>query len=135
MNLTHLLDTGWIVRSLRGTRAYDQTILKVGAAQLALSIISVAELFEGVYRAADRTAAERSLHLFVADTTILSITHDICRLFGEHRAGPGHANQLIRSAALLIAATCLSKRLTPRTTNLGHFERVLDPRITFRLLP
>jgi predicted nucleic acid-binding protein len=59
VSLTHLLDTGWIVRHLRGTKPYTNTILKIGASQLAVSIISVAELYEGVHLANDPAIAER----------------------------------------------------------------------------
>jgi predicted nucleic acid-binding protein len=57
----YLLDTGWIVRHLRGVQAYKATLLKIGAPQLALSILSLGELYEGVYRARDPDAAERAV--------------------------------------------------------------------------
>ncbi|HXF04794.1 MAG TPA: type II toxin-antitoxin system VapC family toxin [Blastocatellia bacterium] len=81
MSPTHLLDTGWIVRHLRGAKAYTRTLLKIGAPQLAISIVSLAELYEGVYRATNPTAAEQPLLTFLTDKTALPITDDICRLF------------------------------------------------------
>jgi hypothetical protein len=65
----YLLDTGWIVRHLRGVQAYTETLLKIGAPQLALSILSLAELYEGVYRARDPAAAERAVVTFASDKT------------------------------------------------------------------
>jgi len=94
-SLTHLLDTGWIVRPFRGARAYDQTLVKIGVPQLAVSIISVAELYEGVCHASNRSAAEQSLLTFLSDKTILPITVDICRVFGEHRGYLRRGNRLI----------------------------------------
>src|SRR5437764_691845 len=116
MSLTHLLDTGWIVRSFRGAKTYDQTILALGAPQLAISLISVAELYEGTFRAANPATAEQSLLLFLADKAVLPITLEICRLFGEYRARLRQSNQLIGDADLLIAATCLYHDLTLLTT-------------------
>jgi predicted nucleic acid-binding protein len=52
--ITHLADTGWLIRSLRKNPAYTATLRKIGAPQLAVSLISVAELLEGVYLADDR---------------------------------------------------------------------------------
>jgi predicted nucleic acid-binding protein len=52
----YLLDTGWIVRHLRGVQAYTATLLKIGAPQLALSILSLGELYEGFSRARDPAA-------------------------------------------------------------------------------
>ena len=135
MSLTHGLDTGWIVRSLRGVKAYDRTIVKIGAPQLAVSIVSVAELYEGVFRANDPAAAEQALVLFLADKTILPITHDIGRLFGEHRARLRQKNQLIGDVDLLIAATCLHHDLTLLTTNRKHFQRIPGLRIVSSPLP
>jgi predicted nucleic acid-binding protein len=57
----YLLDTGWIVRHLRGVQAYKATLLKIGAPQLALSILSLGELYEGFSRARDPAAAERAV--------------------------------------------------------------------------
>jgi predicted nucleic acid-binding protein len=57
----YLLDTGWIVRHLRGVQAYTETLLKIDAPQLALSILSLGELYEGVYRTRDPSAAERAV--------------------------------------------------------------------------
>src|SRR5437899_1831298 len=102
MSATHLLDTGWMIRSFRGVRAYDATIVKIGAPQLALSIVSVAELYEGVYAASSPTVAERVLLVFLSDKTILPITDEICRLFGEHRARLRQSNQLIGDLARIM---------------------------------
>jgi len=101
----YLLDTGWIVRHLRGVQAYTETLLKIGAPQLALSILSLAELYEGVYRARDPAAAEHAVMTFVSDKTILPITEPITRLFGQERARLRQQNQLIGDIDLLIAAT------------------------------
>ena len=135
MSLTHLLDTGWIVRHLRGTKAYTQTILKIGAPQLAVCIVSLAELYEGVYRAANPMAAEQALLTFLADKTVLPITDDICRLFGEHRAKLRQRNLLIGDVDLLIAATCLHHNLTLLTTNRRHFQRIPGLRIISTPIP
>jgi len=120
----YLLDTGWIVRHLRGVQAYTETLLKIGAPQLALSILSLAELYEGVYRARDPAVAEHAVMTFVSDKTILPITEPITRLFGQERARLRQQNQLIGDIDLLIAATCLAHELILLTTNPRHFERV-----------
>lgn len=127
--MTHLLDTGWMVRHFRGDAAYTRTLSTIGAPQLAISIISLAELYEGVYRAVDPAAREQALLLFVSDKAILPITRDICRVFGERRAQLRQSNQLIGDVDLLIAVTCLHHDLTLLTTNPGHFLRVSGLRI------
>ena len=126
MSATHLLDTGWIIRHLRGTRAYTQTLHRLGAPRLAVSIVSLAELYEGVYRADDPGAAEQAVQTFISDKALLPVTEDICRRFGRHRTDLRRHNQLIGDLDLLIAATCLHHELTLLTTNPRHFERIPD---------
>ena len=132
MSLTHLLDTSWIIRHLRGTRTYTQMLHRLGAQNLAVSIVSVAELYEGVYRAADPEAAGQAVHTFLSDKTVLPITQDICRLFGRHRSELRRQNQLIGDMDLLIAATCLHHGLTLLTTNPRHFQRIPELTVVSR---
>ena len=124
MTPTHLLDTGWVIRHLRGAKAYADACYRIGIANLAVSIVSLAELYEGVYRAADRGVARQKLITYISDKTILPLTPEICDIFGEHRARLRQQNQLIGDLDLLIAATCLHHHLTLLTTNLRHFERI-----------
>ena len=124
MSVTHLLDTSWLIRHLRGATAYTQTIHNIGASQLAVSIVSVAELYEGVFRSSRRADAERALALALTSITIIPIDDPICRLFGEHRARLRQSNQLIGDVDLLIAATCLHHAVPVLTTNPAHFQRI-----------
>lgn len=124
MSVTHLLDTGWMVRHFRGSQRYTDTLVKIGSPQLALSIISIAELYEGVYRAANPTAAEQALRQFLSDKTVLPLTEPISQRFGKERARLRLQNQLIGDFDLLIAVTCLEHQLTLLTTNPKHFQRV-----------
>ena len=63
---TYLLDTGWIVRHLRGHRAYTESIARRAPEGLAVSIISIAELQEGVTLAKDSERAAQSLATFLS---------------------------------------------------------------------
>ncbi len=135
MALTHLLDTGWIIRHLRGDHEYTQTIQAIGAKHLGISIITLAELYEGVYRAADPTRAEHTLVTFLTDKVILPITEDICRLFGKRRAELRQQNLLIGDMDLFIASTCVQHKLTLLTTNSRHFERVSGLKLISQPLP
>jgi tRNA(fMet)-specific endonuclease VapC len=124
VSVTHRLDTSWIIRHLRGAAAYTQTIRNIGAPRLAVSVVSLAELYEGVFRTSRRADAERALALALTGITILPIDDPICRLFGEHRARLRQSNQLIGDVDLLIAATCLHHALPLLTTNTAHFQRI-----------
>jgi predicted nucleic acid-binding protein len=122
--ITHLTDTGWLIRSLRKNRAYTATLQKIGASQLAVGLISVAELLEGVYLANDPVAARQALDLELAGLTRLGVNDGIADLYGEHRARLRRANQLIGQIDLLIVVTALYHNLTVPTTNPGEFQRI-----------
>ena len=129
MGLTHLLDTGWIIRHLRGAGDYTAAISRLGAECLAVSVVTLAELAEGIYRASDPDAARRAVDTFKADKAVLHLTPGVCDRFGSIRADLRGQNLLIGDMDLFIAATCLDWDLGLLTTNRKHFERVGGLRI------
>jgi predicted nucleic acid-binding protein len=52
---------------------------------LALSVISLAELYEGVHDARDPAASRRVLSRFVAGLTVVPVDDEICDIFGRER--------------------------------------------------
>jgi tRNA(fMet)-specific endonuclease VapC len=122
--ITHLTDTGWLIRSLRKNPAYTATLRKIGTPQLAVSLISLAELLEGVHLANDPVAARQAVDVELAGVTRLGVNEVIADLYGEHRARLRRANQLIGQTDLLIAATALHHNLIVLTTNPGEFQRI-----------
>jgi tRNA(fMet)-specific endonuclease VapC len=122
--LSHLLDTGWVVRHLRGSVDYTETIRKIGSSGLAVSVVTLAELAEGIHRASDPVAARKAVETFMSDKTVLPLTPEICDRFGRERAALRGQNLLIGDRDLFIAATCLEHGLTLLSPNRKHFERV-----------
>jgi tRNA(fMet)-specific endonuclease VapC len=119
----YLLDTGWIVRHLRGQRAYTESIARRVPDGLAVSIISVAELQEGVTLAKDREQAAQSLATFLTTVAILRVEEETCRIFGELSAGLRRKGNHPGDFDTLIAATALQHRLTVLTTDADDFSR------------
>lgn len=124
MELTHLLDTGWVVRHLRASAPHTETMRRIGPGRLAVSIVMLAELAEGVYRANDPAAARRAVETFLVDKAVLGLTAAVCDRFGRERAALRGRNLLIGDMDLFIAATCLEHGLILLSPNLRHFERM-----------
>ena len=122
--MTYLLDTGWIIRHLRGSKDYTDSMNRIGSERLAVSLVTVAELSEGIYRANDPQAARRDVELFLSDKDLLSLTPEICDRFGRERAVLRSQNRLIGDMDLFIATTALEHGLNLLTTNPPHFHRV-----------
>jgi tRNA(fMet)-specific endonuclease VapC len=74
--MKYLLDTNQVVYYLRQeTRVIDDLQSRRGEG-LAVSIISVAELYEGVFRATNLNEAERALKDFLSEVTVLRIDEE-----------------------------------------------------------
>ena len=105
--MKYLLDTNQVVFYLRNNRAVVQGLQSLRSDGLAISVISVAELYEGIFRASDTNAAETALSDFLSDISILGIDDGVCRVFGQERARLRMLGTLLSDLDLLIAATSL----------------------------
>lgn len=120
----HLIDTDWAIDYLRGDAQVAHDLQRLGKEVRFISIISVAELWEGIYGARDPSAAQAKLDELLAGVGILGIDVATARIFGEHRARLRQEGRLIDNLDLLIAATCLQHDLRILTNNVAHFERI-----------
>ncbi|MEW6379220.1 MAG: type II toxin-antitoxin system VapC family toxin [bacterium] len=62
---------------------------------LAMSVISLAELYEGVCYSIDPGTDEKALNDFLADISILGIENETCKLFGKERGRLRKAKRMI----------------------------------------
>lgn len=129
MRLEYLVDTDWVIHYLTGQSHIIVRLDALKEAGLAVSHISLAELYEGIYSSTDPDANERALGDFLAGVTVLGIDVGICQHFGRERARLRRAGRLIGDFDLLLASTCLRHNLTLLTGNLRHFEAVEGLRI------
>jgi tRNA(fMet)-specific endonuclease VapC len=125
----YLIDTDWVIHYLHGHTAIVERLDELQPQGLVLSIISLAELYEGVYYSRDPEGDERDLNDFLRGTTVLGIDEDICKTFGRERGRLRAAGLMIGDFDLLIAAMALQYDLTLLTNNRRHFERIDGLRI------
>jgi tRNA(fMet)-specific endonuclease VapC len=121
---SYLVDTDWIIDHLNGVPAVSERLRELQPAGLAVSIISLAELYEGVHYSRDPARSETSLQQFLAGLSILPIDDDVCRIFGRERGRLRQQGRTIGDFDLLIASTCLRHQLQICTNNRRHFEAV-----------
>ena len=93
---------------------------------IGISIISVAELFEGVAHSEHPRTDELRLRRFLDTVEIVSLNEPICELFGHERARLRTKGSLIGDLDLLIGCTAVHNSLTLLTNNRRHFERITD---------
>lgn len=96
-------DTDWIIHYLNGHPNIVSRLNTLRDEGCAVSVVSLAELYEGVYNSSNPAGNESALNDFLRGITVLGIDDEACKIFGRHRR-------------------CLGARLTvppvPRTTCL-----------------
>jgi tRNA(fMet)-specific endonuclease VapC len=124
MTIRYLIDTDWVIDHLNEIERVVTRLKELRPQGLALSIVSLAELSEGVQYSRDPDQSQQALDAFLEDVSILGIDEEVCKIFGRERGRLRKAGQLIGDFDLLIAATGLYYGLTVLTNNRQHFERV-----------
>jgi predicted nucleic acid-binding protein len=118
----YLLDTDWIIDMLNG-RTEARRVIDSLNDEVAMSIVSCAELFEGTATLSRGDIRRDELERFVESATVIGLDTDIARTFGSLRARLRTAGQLIGDMDLLIAATAVRWDMTLITRD-RHFERI-----------
>ena len=124
MNLRFLVDTDWVIQYLH---AHPAIVARLGELQpqgLGVSVISLAELWEGVFYSRDPEGDAQDLADFLRGVTVLGIDTDIAQRFGRERGRLRKAGMMIGDFDLLIGATAVQQNLTLLTNNRSHFERI-----------
>lgn len=123
--MTYLLDTNVVVDYLRSRGSIAEQLRSLAGEGLALSIISVAELYEGVYRARDPERAETVLQNFLTEVVVMPVDHEVSRIFGSERARLRSKGTPLSDLDLLIGATALRHQLTLFSRDRA-FERMTN---------
>jgi len=89
-----------------------------------LSIITYAEIYEGIYYGQDLQHNEAIFLRFLRGVRVLGITRPIARQFALTRGELRAKGLLIPQPDLFIAATAIVHHLTLVTRNRRHFERI-----------
>ncbi len=122
--MKYLVDTDWIIDHLNGIEAITKKLEKFAPSGICTSIISVAELYEGVYGSKDYNTSLDALETFLEGITILSMDQEICKIFGRERNKLRKKGNTIGDFDLLIASICLRYDLILLTNNKKHFEKI-----------
>ena len=122
--MRYLVDTDWAIDYMHGRQQVVQCFDELSEEGAGLSIISLAELYDGVAGAKEKQDAEQGLQSFLDDVEVLQVDDRVCRIFGAERARLRAAGNLIEDLDLLIGSTAMSYGLTLLTNNRRHFERM-----------
>lgn len=124
MKISYLADTDWIIDHLNKKAEITQKLREFRPDGIALSIISLAELYEGIFYSRDPAKSQKMLDTFLKQFPALAIDEETCKIFGKERGNLRQKKKMSSDFDLLIAATCLRWNLTLLTNNRRHFEAI-----------
>jgi predicted nucleic acid-binding protein len=85
MKLRYLVDTDWVIDHLNNIQATTEKLLELEPKGVALSVMSLAELYEGVFYSRDPEKNETILDMFLSRFPVMEVDQDICQCFGRER--------------------------------------------------
>lgn len=128
--MTYLVDTDYVADYLKGQHNVAALLEPLLPEGLAISIVTFAEVYEGIFYGHNRPQHEAGFRNFLKSTPVLGITRPIARRFaiirGELRAKP-QGKTLVQpkdTYDLFIAATAIQYHLTLVTRNIRDYDRI-----------
>ena len=122
--MEYLVDSDWAISYLNGRPNTIRRIEGLLPYGVGISVISLAEIYEGLYGSTDIGLQENRLAEFLASIEVLYLNEAIARIFAQERRRLRSIGALIGDFDLLIGATAIHHNLTLLTNNRRHFERI-----------
>ena len=102
---------------MNGIQKVVQSFDELSPQGVGLSIISVAELYDGVVGAKDPPRAEEELQKFLDNVEIVPLDEPVCRIFAAERVRLRTVGNRIDDLDLLVGSTAICYGLTLLTNN------------------
>jgi tRNA(fMet)-specific endonuclease VapC len=120
----YLLDTDHSVYWMNGNAVIQAKVEAVGWDQIAVSAVTVGELFFGAHNSQRLQENIDRAEDFLSRLTIIELDEAGGRAFGRLKAQIRQAGQTVADPDLFIAATALSSDRVFVSNNTRHFERI-----------
>lgn len=123
--MRYLVDSDWVIDYLNAQPQTIATLQRLEPDGLAISIITYAEVYEGILFSRDPAQGDRGFRQFLRGVDVLPLTRRVTRQFAALRGRlPRQIRQQVGDMDLLIAATALHHGLTMMTNNLRDYQHV-----------
>lgn len=124
--MSFLIDSDVLIDGLNGQRVAIELLNDLSPDGLAISIISLGEIYDGTLGSTDSAQRLQDTDAFLLPYPVLPLDRHVMLRFAELRVNLRARGQLIPDFDLLIASTALVHDLTLITGNQRHFERIPD---------
>ena len=122
--MAYLLDADWVIDALHGRREAAETLLALAPEGIAISWVTIGELYEGTFGNPDPQAHLATLREFLQPLEKLGLNDAIMEQFAKIRSTLRRQGQIISDFDILLAATALHHDLTVLTRNTRHLNRI-----------
>ena len=122
--MRYLVDADWVIHSLHGVDPVIRSLDELTPEGVGISIVSVAELYRGVFYTTDPVGNEEILQEFIQGYEVVQLDDDICRIFPRERGSLKEVGTPICDLDLLIGSTALRHGVTLLTNNRRYFDRL-----------
>lgn len=120
----YLLDTDIVIYALQGRPAVVAALGKHAASPMAISVITLMDLYDGAQRSASPEANLARVRTLEHEFHVLPAGVNIAATFGNLKARMAGAGTMLDDFDLIIASTALAANLTLVSNNERHFKRV-----------
>lgn len=122
--MAYLLDTDVVIQALAGNAQTTTALDRLAPERLAISLISVGEIYEGAFRSANPKAHLTTFRRFLRSFRVLGLNDPLMEQFAQIRSLLRRHGQLIPDFDILLGATAIYYDLTLLTYNIRHLKRV-----------
>lgn len=127
--MTYLVDSDLITSGLNGVSVAVDLLDRLADDGLAVSTVSIGEIFEGAYGAPEPDTHLASARRFLSGFRVLAVSLPVAETFARIRFMLRRQGNTIPDLDLLIAATAVTHELTLVTRNHRHFARLPELRL------
>ncbi|MGK7876472.1 MAG: type II toxin-antitoxin system VapC family toxin [Xenococcaceae cyanobacterium] len=122
--MKYLLDTDTCIYWLNGRTSVRDRLLAVGWTEIAICVITVAELYFGAYNSSKIVENLACAERFIQEIPVLPLNINALRRYGELKAQLRKIGRPIANFDLLIASVALTENLILVTNNTRHYNRL-----------
>ena len=122
--MKYLLDTNICVYWLNGDKAIEDKAIQVGLNQIAVSFISLSELYYGAYKSQKVKQNLSAIKNLESKLKKVESNKEICESFGKLKSELEKEGNIIDDADLFIACCALKTNRVLVTNNERHFSRI-----------
>ncbi len=122
--MPYLLDADWAIQALAGHRRTVTALKKLAPEGIAISWITIGEIYEGAFGLAVPATHLDAMRRFLRPFPALNINDPIMERFASIRSTLRRGGELIPDFDIILGATALHYDLTVLTNNIRHLRRI-----------